>query len=315
MSDFAQFMQQPFVSSVMAMLCFFAILLVAVVIALVYLRRRKAQQRRAAAPDFNLPANDSADLPDLDILVSNLPQAAPPVPAAIPDAPVRVARKGTFSVTIHDGSPTEAVEVMSVLRDVVDGKLIVQMGDKIYQNINSDADFKDRFTRLMHELAQVAKPLDQPAEPPAAEILPPAPEPPADTAAAQPPEPPAAVPPPPPAPRPAVSPPPTATGEMPGDLPKFNLDDQGPIKPARRQKREAKPVPEINIAAAIEAYLQHKLRYTPDFDGRSIHIYPSPDGGVSIEVDGQFFDSVGDVADSNVRGFLQATIQEWQDRH
>lgn len=300
MSDLQQFMQQPFVSSALAMLCFFAILLVAVVIALVYVRRRKAEQRAAAGLDLNPLAEDSADLPDLDILVSSLPPketSAAPTPAPAPAAPARAARQGTFSVALRDGSPAEAVEVMTVLRDVVDGKLIVQMGDKVYQNINSDTEFKDRFTRLMRELAQVARPVGQTTEPASAAVPPSAPEPLADV------------------PPPAVPPPPTDTGEMPGDLPKFKLDEQGPIRPPRGQKPEARPVPEINIAAAIEAYLQHKLRYTPDYDGRSIHIYPAPDGGVSIEVDGQFFDSVGDVTDASVRAFLQATIQEWQDRH
>ncbi|MBI5670039.1 MAG: hypothetical protein HZC41_18750 [Chloroflexi bacterium] len=306
MSDFAQFMQQPFVSAILPLLCFFTILLVAVIAALVYVRRRKAQRR--AAPDFNPVMVDSADLPDLDTLVSNLPPAASPAPArvAAPSAaPVRPARTGTFTVTVQDGGSAEAVEVMTVLRDVVDGRLIVQMGDRVYRNINSDTEFKDRFTRLMRELAQVARPLGQPADQPPLES---APEPPAETPLA----PPQAASP--SAPRPAAPPPPP-TGTLPGDLPTFRLEDQGPIKPTRGQKRELKPVPEINIAAAIEAYLQHKLTFLPDYNGRSIHIYPAPDGGVSIEVDGQFFDAVGDVTDTEVRSLLQTTIQEWQDRH
>lgn len=302
-SDLTEFFAQPFVGGMLALLCFFALLLAVVIAALFYVRQRRAQQR-AQPPvlDYSAAGFDEGEMPDLDTLVHDLPM---PAPAAA--APARATRKGAMLVQVNDGKTAEVVEVMAVLRDVVDGRLIVQMGDRIYQNINSDEDFKDRFTRLMRELAQVAKPVS-PAAPP---VPPPAER---ETAA-----PPPSAPEPPPAPelgqQPAFTPPPAPTGEMPGDLPKFSLDDQGPIKPARGQKREIKPVPEINIAAAIEAYLQHKLRYLPQYEGRSIHIYPSPDGGVSIEVDGRFYDTVGEVADAEIRAFLQTTIQEWQERH
>jgi hypothetical protein len=292
-SDLTEFFAQPFVGGMLGLLCFFAFLLAVVIAALFYVRRRRAQQR-AQPPvlDYSAAGFDEGEMPDLDTLVHDLPM---PAPAAA--APARATRKGAMLVQVNDGKTAEVVEVMAVLRDVVDGRLIVQMGDRIYQNINSDEDFKDRFTRLMRELAQVAKPVSPaapPAPPPAEPEPPPAPE---------------------PGPQPAFTPPPPPIGEMPGDLPKFSLDDQGPIKPARGQKREVKPVPEINIAAAIEAYLQHKLRYLPQYEGRSIHIYPSPDGGVSIEVDGRFYDTVGEVADAEIRAFLQTTIQEWQERH
>jgi hypothetical protein len=340
-SDFAQFLQQPFVAPVMGLLGFFTVLLVLVVVLLVYLRRRRSHQRVTPPAARREPAyrvkGESDDMPDLDVLVSHLPAQDASAPSSVPapapparaaaaqSSPTRAARTGTYTVTINDGGTTDAVEVMTVLRDVVEGKLVVQMGDKIYQNINNDTEFKDRFTRLMRELAQVAKPLPT-ASPPAAEAVqeqPAAstqPEAPAEVATS------ATVETPenpvvetveetkPPAPRVYVAPA-ALTGEMPGDLPKFSLDDLGPIKLTRAQRREAKPVPEINIAGAIEAYLQHKLHFTPIFDGRSIHIYPAPDGGVSIEVDGQFYDSVGDVNDPDVRDFLQGTIQEWQDRH
>ena len=102
---------------------------------------------------------------------------------------------------------------------------------------------------------------------------------------------------------------------MPGDLPSFKLDDNPYERPKRGQKKEVKPVPELNIAGAIEAYLQYKLHNTPEYAGHSIHIYPSPDGGVSIEVDGRYYDAVGDIPDTEVREFIAGAIQEWQDRH
>ena len=83
----------------------------------------------------------------------------------------------------------------------------------------------------------------------------------------------------------------------------------------RWQKSDLPPVPEINIAGAIETYLQHKKSLTPEYANRSIHIYPAPGGGVSIEVDGKYFEAVSDVTDADVREFLSETISEWQDRH
>jgi hypothetical protein len=215
---------------------------------------------------------------------------------------------------VKDGAESEAVEVMTVLRDVVDGRLLVQMGDRVYQNVNSDAEFKDRFMKLMRELGQTATksaaaPVEVQAAPEAAPtslrdlLLPNAPE---EESA------------PPPPPRPAASAPPppiASTGRMPGDLPSFRLDDNPLPKAQRGRKLEQKPVPEVNIAGAIEAYLQHKLRNSPDFSGRSIHIYPAPDGGVSIEVDGSYYDAVGDITDNAVREFIAGAIQEWQERH
>jgi hypothetical protein len=104
-------------------------------------------------------------------------------------------------------------------------------------------------------------------------------------------------------------------GKLPGDLPSFKLDDNPMPKLKRGQRNDLPPVPEINIAGAIEAYLQHKISLTPDYAGRSIHIYPASGGGVSIEVDGKYFEAVSDVSDPVVREFLSDTISEWQDRH
>jgi hypothetical protein len=107
---------------------------------------------------------------------------------------------------------------------------------------------------------------------------------------------------------------------MPGDLPRFTLEEEPQKIKTRggllgRTKTEFVPVPELNIAGAIEAYLQHKLQNTPDFVGRSIHVNPTEDGGVAIEVDGTHYEAVSDVTDDTVRNFLSTTIQEWQQRH
>lgn len=233
-------------------------------------------------------------------------------------------------IPILDGDATEAVEVMAILRDVVDGRLIVQMGDKAYSNVNNDPEFKDRFTRVIRELASVAsKPASapppaprvesrpEPAAVPAAPAVPAeAVEPPSLASLMQEPSPAPAAPPRaefrPPA---AASPPPMADGRMPGDLPSFRLSDNPLPKLKRFQKNDVQPVPEVNLAGAIEAYLQYRLQQTGIFPGRDIHIYPAPDGGVAITVDGRAYEAVGDVAEADVREFLSQTIQEWQERH
>lgn len=314
--ELSSFMQQPFVGPVLGMLCVVSFLLIAVVATLVYVRRRKAQSAPVmAAPSFATAESIGHDMPDLDLLV-NTAGFAQPAPDAPP--PSRPARKGAFVIAVNDGDATEAVEVMTILRDLVDGKLIVQMGDKAYQSVNHDPEFKERFNKVMRELGQVvakpAAPTPAPDElvdtPPAATEPSSEPEPPSLADLMQPAEPPPLK------TRPAAPPPPpTPSGVMPGDLPSFKLDDNPYERPKRGQKKEVKPVPELNIAGAIEAYLQYKISHTPDFQGRNIHIYPSPDGGVSIEAEGRYYDAVGDIEDTVVREFIANAIQEWQDRH
>ncbi len=334
-SDFSEFLGQPFITSMLSILCAVFLLLVVTIAALVYVRRRKAQQKLAAtaSPGFVTAANyasSSHDMPDLDLLIHKPApsSAAAPVPApvavtpqavvAAPPAPIRSARKGTFTIIPKDGSLTEAVEVLTILRDVVDGKLLVQMGETTYHNVNSNAEFKERFNKLMREVGQmVTKSTTAPA-------VVNEPEAPSSSTEEEPPllpsvsdlmqsnEPSFLAPKKPAAPSPASYAP---SGTLPGDLPSFKLEDNPMQKLKRWQKADLPPVPEINIAGAIEAYLQHKLGQTPEYAGRSIHIYPAPGGGVSIEVDGKYFEAVSDVTDPEIREYLSNTISEWQERH
>ncbi len=334
------------------MLCVSGILMVIALVAIVRARTQRAKkaslaasqaapayvtQTASQAPAY-VPASRpvTSELPDLDMLIPASPQNNPPPAPAAP----RAARKGTHSVTLNDGETTEAVEVMTILRDVVNGGLIVQIGDKSYRNLANDDSTKTSFMKIMRELAGVVKsgPLpSQKVEEPVVKIEEPvvrSPQPDLTPSASFDEAPslrdlmsssededesdveaPAVK------PKPAYIPPPPTnpSGEMPGDLPKYKWDDKTPAPKKgglfRRGKLDLEPVPELNIAAAIEAYLQHKLKYTPGYETRSIHVHPSPDGGVSIEVDGKFYDAVGDVAETDVREFLSATIQEWQQRN
>lgn len=296
------------------LLCGSAILLMVSIFFIVRARIIKAQERAilpstepASYPTFSPAAQASmGDLPDLDLLVGS----SPPPPAS-PAAP-RQPRKGLHAVSLSDGGSVEAVEVMAIMRDVVNGGLIIQMGDKTYRNLTSDENFKTDFLKVMRELSPLVKGAPATAssttteetDTPAQEETPASLYDVADTPApAQP-------------PKPYIPPPPAPDGSIPGALPRYDVDHR-PAVPAKRGllgrgKLDLPPVPEINVAGSIETYLQHKLRYTPEYSGRSIHVHPAPDGGVAIEVDGQFFETVGDVTDSEVRDFLSATIQEWQ---
>ena len=75
------------------------------------------------------------------------------------------------------------------------------------------------------------------------------------------------------------------------------------------------PEPQLNIADEIEDLLQQRLlAASAAMRSREIHVRPSLDGGVRIEVDGQFYEGVGDINDEDVRAFVMETIQIWESR-
>ncbi|MBZ0281475.1 MAG: hypothetical protein K8L97_12105, partial [Anaerolineae bacterium] len=162
-TDLSDFLRLPFVSAALGMMCFFGLLLIAVVVLLAYTRRRKAAQQQIQTDPVTFDASGH-DMPDLNLLVESRAQSPVAAPSVSPAAPPRTARKGTSMVAVNDGDATEAAEVMTILRDVVDGRLLVQMGEKTLLNVNNDAEFKERFMRIMRELGQVAtKPPTAPA--------------------------------------------------------------------------------------------------------------------------------------------------------
>ncbi len=246
---------------------------------------------------------DTGDLPDLNSLLdsSTLEKELPQVnEAAVPSS---VRNKNTYRVRLNTGTMVEAKELIAVLRDGETGRLIVQMNNIGYRTLANSPGAKQDFMTVMKELANIVSVSEEEVEAPVA-----SPEPDMEPEAA-----------PIPQSTPQSAPPPTGPdGAMPGDLPSYDLDKA--VKPAgsgglfSRPKFEAAPTPELNIAAAIEAYLQHKLNHTPEYTGRDIHVHSAPGGGVRIQVDSSFFEAVSDVSDPEIREFLSATIQEWQDR-
>jgi hypothetical protein len=275
----------------------------------------------AAAPAQSRTRDfDTGQLPDLDTLVSvesdDLEEARSPA-EFVPDEPVQPATPpssvspqpvpaGKQRIQLNTGAIIEADEVVSILRDPRDGRLIVEYEHTGYRTLIDTPEIKQHFVQVMRELSEVVTgpdenpPEETPGDQPSAVEAPPVRE--------TPPSPPTSAPP----------PPVTPDGAMPGDLPKFNIEESLNLEETGRLFKKARyepaPVPEINIAASIEAYLQHKLRHAPEFSGREIHVRSAPDGGVNIQVDNTLYETVDEVADAQVRDFLAVTIQEWQDR-
>src|SRR5690606_4694022 len=187
----------------------------------------------------------------------------------------------------------EAAEVLTISHDLRDGSFEIRIGGRVYGHVAEirDPEARRQLTGALKRLAeQVAKPPKPEPEPPPAEVSVPTPASPAsrdDESAA------------------------TVPAEE-WDLPKFQELANEPLK--LRGGRPKNAVPEINLAGAVEAYLQHKLRSTPEFAHRSLHIRPAPDGGVQIEVDGRFYEAVGDIEDERTRQFIASAIAEWQAR-
>lgn len=275
------------------MFCGSSIALVTVLAVIINARGKRARAAEATAVPITIahanvgsapPSGGSGgDLPDLDSLLNVDPSAAAPRPI----------QRGTFALNTTPGETVEAVEVMIILRDVAEGGLIVQIGDKVFRNppALADAEFKRRFNSTVRDLylsiGDTSLSTRATGEMAAADESP--------------------------AP-PSTAPPPTMPGvPAPGDLPKFKMPDFQE-KPKRGRKLPTEEIPEINIAGAIEEYLQYKLAMTPQFARRFIHVRSAVGGGLRIDVDDKSYETVGDVEDDDVRTFLQATIEEWQSR-
>lgn len=282
-------------------------------------QREKAAWLTSLDDEPVMPSSTTGDLPDLDLLLGAAPNASAPAPTSASK------QSGTYRVKLANGSTIEAADVMVISRDLADGGLVIQIGDKAYPigTYIADQEARRRFTSTLRDLVKqgeamtTAPPTPAPAPTPEAKVeAAPAP----DTKPEQPSAPVAPQPEPESAPkqkiatgeRPVVPTLPDAPhGELPGDLPKFVT----PSEPLRiRGGMPKTPVPELDIGGAVEAYLQYKLSQTPEFAQRSIHIHPAYGGGVKIEVDGRFYEAVSDIEDAETRDFIATAIEEWQSR-
>ena len=260
---------------------------------------------------------DTGDLPPLDLLIEQ-PDATPeppapsPTPAPSPSPAQPIPRSsGANNVTLNTGAQVVGKEVITVLRDESDGRLMVKIGDTTYRTFTDSPDAKKEFSNVMKELSSViTQPDDNPPMPESVEEAPAEVEEADDMPSlgdlATPRQ-----------PKEYVAPPSLADGSMPGDLPSFKIDDNAVKVEGKRlggTKVSAEPMPHLDIGAAIQTYVQWKIQHTPEYDGREIHIHATPSGMLRIQVDDKYYDAVADVEDVEVKEFLQHTIQEWQER-
>jgi hypothetical protein len=205
--------------------------------------------------------------------------------ASLPQEEIPPMKQDTASVPGGHSDPSDAVEVMRVWRDLSDGSLIIQMGDQRYRSVSEirSPELVRRFTAVVRELWSMIN--GTPGR---------------STGTA-----------------------PTAS-EAPGGLKaRVTKTDSQPQKPGRLQKltqqvlgqsTTQQPEPAGGIADAVEEFLQARLAASPQFAARSIHIRLSHDHGVSIEVDGHYYNAIDEVIDPDVRDFLFAIMKEWEAR-
>jgi hypothetical protein len=263
---------------------------------------------RAPAP----AAKPAVPVPDLTMLTSDLPE--PDLAAMFPDPepeeepppddvwedagveqepveddmaaeypPLAEASPGTAPGDM----PPDSVELLRVWRDLANGALIVEIGGQRFESVEElqRADLERRFLNVMRDLDSMAR--QSPASPSASPSAPPSARR-APAAKDQDPD---------------EGPPSLSPGAMLRQMTRVAMG-QAP--------EPVEEVPDLSIADQIEAVLQAQLADLPEFDQRDIHVRPSPEGGVRIEVDGQFYDGVGEVDDSDVRDLLADVVREWE---
>jgi len=264
-----------------------------------------------SAPPFSPPTAAPASpppAPDLSLLMGDLPPAQPPLgemfPEPVPDeasyasaTPSRqehaipmidsVPIEESMSVPSVD-EPQDAVELLRVWRDLADGGLIMEIGGRRFRSVRElrSADLERRFQSVVRDLVALAQvqPTREESKPPATTApgratIQPAPE--------------------------TEAPPSLSPGSMFRQMTRAAMG-QAPTP------REEKPL--LSIADQIEDLLQARLVDLPEFRQRVIHVRPSMQGGVRIEVDGEFYDGVGDVQDPAVRDLLMDVVREWESK-
>jgi hypothetical protein len=183
--------------------------------------------------------------------------------------------------------PVDAVEVMRVWRDINDGALIIQMGDQLFRAIPEirDRGIARRFIAVVQNLAQLATIGASAAGLPTPNF---------DVTSGVVSQPGAW----------AQSSPPSAATQ--------------PPEPVAPLAAEPAPAPAesgtLGIAAQIDKLLQLRLSQTPVFRGRTIQMGTKLDGSLEIQVDDEFYESMEEIKDREVRDFIQQVVREWEQR-
>jgi hypothetical protein len=188
--------------------------------------------------------------------------------------------------------PRDSVEVLRVWRDLSDGMLIVEIDGKQFRSLNDlrSAELERRFLNVVRDLNALSTPGYR-ADPPPAAIDP--------------------------APQNAPAAPPPAAKEAGADAMPPSLSPGSMFRQMRRVAMGQKPEPveikpTLSIAEQIEELLQARLAELPAHLDRAIHVRPSLHGGVQIEVDGRYYEGIGEVEDDEVRNLLIDIVREWE---
>jgi hypothetical protein len=230
------------------------------------------------------------------ILSDDSPPEAPENPSGESH---RIAKE-LLNIRLDNGREASSRELFSILRDESDGHLMIQIGDVAYRSLKQNEQAKTAFTKIMKELSTVVLQPDTVTQVPAAPISYEEVEPSASPNRAE-----------------ALE----STDDLPPGVLRFKkMDELGPTHTVGRfgqvkVSKEKIEVPELNIADAIEKYLQYKIGQNSAFQNRGIHVRPTASGGVRIEAEGKTFEAVDDVANPDIRAFIKQSIAEWQDHH
>ncbi|MGQ9849495.1 MAG: hypothetical protein ACUVSU_05525 [Aggregatilineaceae bacterium] len=226
-------------------------------------------------------------LPDLKMLTGDLatqpaptsapsPSREPDTPSPAPNMAPPAANTPAASETAPELPAHDAVELLRVYRDLADGGLILVIGGQPFRSFAElrDADLDRRLQAVLRDLEAL-------------------------TGLAQP-------------PAPAVN----AAQEYPAEdlvaRPPSMFRQMTRVAMGQKPEPLVPPTPQRSIAEEIEDLLQERLRDRPEFAGRDIHVRPALSGGVTIEVDGQFFEGVGEVTDEAVRALLTEVVRAWE---
>jgi hypothetical protein len=87
--------------------------------------------------------------------------------------------------------------------------------------------------------------------------------------------------------------------------------DPVPFRP-RNEARDG--LISLNLAAEIDQLLQIRVKASPEFSQRFIHVDTAPDGGLRFRVDDGRYSGIDEIPDPQVQALMRATIAEWEAR-
>lgn len=70
----------------------------------------------------------------------------------------------------------------------------------------------------------------------------------------------------------------------------------------------------LDLAREVDQLLQVRLKATPEFAQRYIHVIGARDGTLRFDIDGRHYGSLQEVPDLQVRQVIQAAIADWETR-